>query len=75
MLGYLLSLLATALALLVPYLHSKLRFRRFKEHTSIPRLPSGLLLGHLKHINDFIRRGSPDVPLDYIFAQLRESIG
>lgn len=49
-----------AIALLFTYLFSRLRHKRFKQHAKLPQLPSSLLLGHLKTLDELTKRGAAD---------------
>ncbi|KAK3994298.1 cytochrome P450 [Cladorrhinum sp. PSN332] len=72
------SLLLAGLLLLVPYIYSlyrKLHHKRYKQYASIPQLPNHLLLGHLKHMGEFMKLAPPDAHPDLIFSKMRDSIG
>lgn len=52
-----LPVVVAAAVLLATYLYRQLRYKRFKQFAQFPQLPSSLLLGHLKHVDQFIRQG------------------
>ncbi|KAI0971270.1 cytochrome P450 [Xylaria arbuscula] len=67
-------LLASLLAL-ATYLYLKLRHKRFNQYASLPQLPSSLLLGHLKTIDDYARRGEADRHPDMALADMHQDLG
>lgn len=51
---------ATAVAaLLLAYLYGRLHYKRFQQYAKFPQMPTSLLLGHLKYVDQFIRSGKP----------------
>ncbi|KAI1352317.1 cytochrome P450 [Xylaria sp. FL0043] len=67
--------LLTCLFILATYLYLKLRYKRFTQYASLPQLPPTLLLGHLKTMDEYIRRGAADRHPDYIFSDMHEALG
>ncbi|KAI0109157.1 cytochrome P450 [Nemania sp. FL0031] len=57
------------------YLYLKLRQKRFRQYASLPQLPPTLLFGHLKTMNEYIRRGEADCHPDVIFSNMHEALG
>lgn len=52
-----LPVVVAAAILIGTYLYSQLRHKRFKQYAQFPQLPTSLLLGHLKYVDQFIRSG------------------
>lgn len=52
-----LPVVVAAAVLIGTYLYSQLHYKRFKQYSQFPQLPSSLLLGHLKYLDQFIRSG------------------
>lgn len=50
------QLLFAALALLVPYLYRRIRFKRLQQYAEFPQLPPSLVLGHLQTVDEFVKR-------------------
>ncbi|KUI67583.1 hypothetical protein VM1G_02817 [Cytospora mali] len=68
--------LAVALAaLLGTYLYNQLRYKRFKQYAIFPQMPTSLFLGHLQHIDHYIRSGKPNGHPDLAFAAMSEALG
>jgi hypothetical protein len=55
-----LPLVVAVTALLVGYLYRKLRYKRFQQYAAFPQMPTSLILGHLKTVDDYIRKGKPN---------------
>jgi len=53
-------IILAATALLVTYLYNRLRYKRFQQHAKLPQVPSSLLFGHLKALDELIKRGAAD---------------
>lgn len=53
------ELLVAAAALLLPYLYSRIRYKRLQEYAHFPQLPPSTVLGHLQTVDDFVRRSPP----------------
>ncbi|KAI1074368.1 cytochrome P450 [Whalleya microplaca] len=70
-----LPLIVATIALLGPYLYSKLRDKRFKQYAFFPQMPTSLILGHLKTMDSFIRAGKPNGHPDLAFAAMSEKLG
>ncbi|KAI1130289.1 cytochrome P450 [Nemania abortiva] len=68
-------ILLTSLLVLATYLYMKLRFKRFSQYASFPQLPSNLLWGHLKTMDEYMRRGEADSHPDIIFSAMHEDLG
>lgn len=54
------SILFAATALVITYLYNRLRYKRLLQHAKIPQVPPSLLLGHLKTLDELIKRGPAD---------------
>lgn len=48
-----------AAALFLSYCYAKLRYKRFNQYAYFPQLPTTLVLGHLKTMDEFLRGGNP----------------
>ena len=55
----LLQVAIITVALFGPALYSWLRYKRFKQYAYFPQMPSSLLWGHMKAVDDFIKAGKP----------------
>lgn len=53
-------ILLAVLSLLATYIYNKLCYKRFQQHARLPQMPPTTLLGHLKTLDDLIKRGEPD---------------
>ncbi|KAI1264041.1 cytochrome P450 [Xylariaceae sp. FL1019] len=73
--GLLRPLIFASLAVLGTYLLVKLRYKRFTQYAHLPQLPPSLLLGHLKTMDEYIRRGRADRHPDMIFADMHQALG
>ncbi|KAI0378394.1 cytochrome P450 [Hypomontagnella monticulosa] len=62
-------------AVLAPYLYTKLKYLRLTQYAHIPQLPNHLLWGHLKTFGEFMQRGIHDRHPDKIFEEMWASIG
>ena len=51
-------LLLVAVPFLAAYLYNKIRFKRFKQYAHLPQLEPSLLLGHLKAMDDYMKRSN-----------------
>lgn len=51
--------LVAAFALLIPYLYSKIRYKRLKQYARFAQLPPSAILGHLQALDEFIKRAPP----------------
>ncbi|KAI0512990.1 cytochrome P450 [Xylaria bambusicola] len=71
----LLPLLLTSLIALGTYLYITLRYKRFSQYAHIPQFPSSLLLGHLKTMDEYIRRIPADGHTDIAFTAMHEKLG
>ncbi|KAL1849133.1 hypothetical protein Daus18300_013382 [Diaporthe australafricana] len=67
--------LAAAIAVLVSYVFTRLRYVRGRQYAHIPQLPNHLLWGHLKVFGEFMSRGIYDRHPDEIFEEMWVSIG
>lgn len=54
------SILFAATALVITYLYNRLRYRRLLQHAKIPQVPPSLLLGHLRTLDELMKRGPAD---------------
>ncbi|KAL1848924.1 hypothetical protein Daus18300_013433 [Diaporthe australafricana] len=70
-----LPLAVAAVALLLTYLYGRPRYKRFKQYAKFPQMPTTLLLGHLKHVDHFIRSGKQNGHPDLAFAAINEALG
>lgn len=68
-------ILLAVLSLLATYLYNKLYYKRFKQHARLPQMPPTTLLGHLKTLDDLIKRGEPDRHPDFMFSEMHEILG
>ncbi|KAI0154588.1 cytochrome P450 [Xylariaceae sp. FL1272] len=68
-------LIFASLAVLGTYLLVKLRYKRFTQYAHLPQLPPSLLLGHLKTMDEYIRRGRANRHPDMIFAEMHQALG
>ncbi|KAI0201797.1 cytochrome P450 [Astrocystis sublimbata] len=64
-----------ASVLLITYLYNKLRFKRFQQHGTLPQMYPSLLFGHLKSLDQTIKRGPPDRHPDLIFSEMLDDLG
>ncbi|KAI0474743.1 cytochrome P450 [Xylaria cf. heliscus] len=71
----LMPLLLATLLVFVTYSYMKLRHKRFSQYAYLPQLPPSLLLGHLKIIDEYIRRGAVNRHPDVIFSEMHEALG
>ncbi|KAI0454831.1 cytochrome P450 [Xylaria acuta] len=71
----LMPLLLATLLLFVTYSYMKLRHKQFSQCACLPQLPPSLLFGHLKTIDEYIRRGAADRHPDTVFSEMREALG
>ncbi|KAK5636947.1 hypothetical protein RRF57_012659 [Xylaria bambusicola] len=80
----LLPLILTSFIALGTYLYITLRYKRFSQYAHLPQLPPSLLLGHLKTMDEYIRRNPADahtgiIPanhrIDMAFAAMHEKLG
>ncbi|PYH46164.1 cytochrome P450 [Aspergillus saccharolyticus JOP 1030-1] len=69
------TLLLALLPLLAIYLWQRLRYLRFNQHASWPQLPPSLLWGHMKALNEFVKRGEPRRHIDHVFGEIQQSLG
>lgn len=53
-------IILAATALLITYLYNRVQYKRFKQHAKLPQLPPSLLFGHLKTLDELIKRGAAD---------------
>ncbi|KAI8954549.1 cytochrome P450 [Xylaria longipes] len=67
--------LLASLFVFATYLYLKLRHKRFSQYASLPQLPPTLLLGHLKTLDEYMRRGAADRHPDMIFLDMHEALG
>lgn len=73
-----LPVVVAAAVLLGTYLYSQLHYKRFKQYAQFPQLPTSLLFGHLKYLDQFIRSGKlnghpgtcPDLMLGFLGTML-----
>ncbi|KAH8880906.1 cytochrome P450 [Thozetella sp. PMI_491] len=70
-----LPLVVAAIAVLAPYLYSRLRYQRLSRYAKYPQMPPSLILGHLKAIDEFIRAGKPNGHPDLAFAAMNDALG
>ncbi|PHH82194.1 hypothetical protein CDD82_6752 [Ophiocordyceps australis] len=67
-------LLVAVASLLAAYLYKTIYFRRYCQFSSIPQLPSSFIFGHLKLLNEYMKRlpagGHPDLGLAEVHKQL-----
>ncbi|KAI1446943.1 cytochrome P450 [Annulohypoxylon stygium] len=70
-----LLLVFAGLALLGSYLYGSLHHKRFRQYAFFPQMPTSLILGHLKHVDFFIRTGKPNGHPDLAFAAMNEALG
>lgn len=73
--GWTARLLWLALAALVWYSYTLLRYYRIKQHEGLPRAPPSLFLGHMKVIGEYYRKGDIRRHIDYVFAAVARSVG
>ncbi|KAI0540097.1 cytochrome P450 [Xylaria digitata] len=71
----LLPLVFGAAALLLSYCYARLRYKRFSQYAHLPQMPTTLILGHLKTMDSFIRRGKPNCHPDLAFHAINEALG
>ncbi|KAJ3546154.1 hypothetical protein NM208_g2144 [Fusarium decemcellulare] len=71
----LIPIVAAALSLLVTYLYTTLRFKRFKQYAHLPQLPPSLLWGHMRVYDEFMKRGNKDRHPDFVFGDMHEALG
>lgn len=65
------QLFFAAVALLLPYLYRRIRFKRLQQFARFPQLPPSAVLGHLQTVDDFVKQSAPRAhPGSYIFNQL-----
>ncbi|KAJ4388827.1 hypothetical protein N0V93_006288 [Gnomoniopsis smithogilvyi] len=69
------QVLVAALVLLVPYLWTRIRFKRLQQYARFPQLPASAVLGHLQVVDDFIRRLPPKAHPNMAFAAIHDSLG
>ncbi|KAI0153282.1 cytochrome P450 [Xylariaceae sp. FL1272] len=67
--------IGSAFALLILYLYSWLRYKRFTQYACFPQVPPSLIFGHLKVIDEFIKLGKEDGHPDLAFKAINESLG
>ncbi|KAI0896091.1 cytochrome P450 [Annulohypoxylon nitens] len=68
-------LVFAGLALLGSYLYGRLHYKRFRQYVFFPQMPTSLILGHLKHVDFFIRAGKPNGHPDLAFLAMNEALG
>ncbi|KAI1820811.1 cytochrome P450 [Xylaria intraflava] len=66
-------LIASFLAL-ATHLFVKLRHKRCNQYAYLPQLPPSLLLGHLKTMKEYMRRGAANRHPDMIFSEMHEKL-
>ncbi|KAF4460676.1 cytochrome P450 [Fusarium albosuccineum] len=71
----LIPIVVAALSLLVTYLYTTLRFKRFKQYAHLPQLPPSLLWGHMRVYDEFMKRGNKDRHPDFVFGDMHETLG
>ncbi|KAF5012253.1 hypothetical protein FDECE_1634 [Fusarium decemcellulare] len=71
----LIPIVVVALSLLVTYLYTTLRFKRFKQYAHLPQLPPSLLWGHMRVYDEFMKRGNKDRHPDFVFGDMHEALG
>ncbi|RTE84935.1 hypothetical protein BHE90_000370 [Fusarium euwallaceae] len=64
-----------ALSLLITYLFTKLRFKRFKQYAHLPQLPPSLIWGHMLVYDEISKHAQRDRHPDLIFAEMYEKLG
>ncbi|KAI0437132.1 cytochrome P450 [Xylaria telfairii] len=69
------SLVFGATALLLSYCYAKLRYKRFNQYAYFPQLPTTLVQGHLRTMNEFLRGGNPKGHPDLAFQAINEALG
>lgn len=61
-----------AIALLLPYLYCRIRFKRLHQFARFPQLPPSAILGHLQNVDEFVKRSAPGAhPGDYLFPIIK----
>ncbi|RSL74284.1 hypothetical protein CEP53_000392 [Fusarium sp. AF-6] len=64
-----------ALSLLITYLFTKLRFKRFKQYAHLPQLSPSLIWGHMLVYDEISKHAQRDRHPDLIFAEMYEKLG
>ncbi|KAI0894408.1 cytochrome P450 [Annulohypoxylon nitens] len=67
--------LVAAVALLIPYLYSKIRYKRLKQYARFAQLPPSAILGHLQALDEFIKRAPPKAHADVAIAAIHRTLG
>lgn len=53
------QLFFAAIAVLLPYLYRRTRFKRLHQFGRFPQLPPSIILGHLQTVDEFVKRSAP----------------
>ncbi|KAK8137125.1 Cytochrome P450, partial [Apiospora sp. TS-2023a] len=71
----LLAFAIAAVVIIVTLLYQNIYYRRLRQFAHLPQLPPSLIWGHLKHFNDFTKRGKLDRHPDYVLADMHRELG
>lgn len=66
----LIQVLVAISVVLVPYLWTRLRFKRLQQYARFPQLPASAVWGHLGVVDEYIRRLPPKAHPSKIFVTI-----